>query len=691
MKKLLLSVILFAASSATVYSQCNTSNASTCSCDSGGTNCDLLPDITISWYALQNYMSGPSEYAQTGNGVNNGRLRITGSTPNIGHGPLTVQGTTYYTCGTDTFATNPGNCPDGALPKHLIKQRIYHKNGNAMSYNDRWAGSMTYHPTHGHDHVDDWDVVTLRLQDPAESDPRNWPIVGTGSKLGFCLMDYYKCSSASGNGHCRDTNMYVGQGTVLNNVSDFPNDNLGGGSYACSQVQMGISSGWTDVYDETLDGMWINIPPGTCNGNYWIVSEVDKPNHFIEEDETNNWTAIPFTLTQQMPGNSGGAMKITPSKTNGKFCAGDSIQLTADAATNYLWSNSATTQSIWVTTPGNFTVIGTNYCGTLVSAPFKVSVIPVPSAPTVTGDTICYSGNATLNASGSGNILWYNNSGQYVGSGNTFITPTLTTTTTYWAENAEYFLDTAKVGPVDTLNTPGGYATSVNGLVFNVYNAMNLISVKVFANAAGNRTFEVRDSVGGLVQTGTFNLPAGQSRVTLNWTVPQGNGYTIKCIGAPDMFRASQTNEIFYPYDIANTVSIVNSTVTGTNANQYYYYFYDWEVEHSTRSCNSGAVSVDAFVNPCIGIASVKDQSNNIKIYPNPAKDLLNVEMNLPGNANSVLTIYDVLGQSVYTENLGTFSGTQTKQVNISALKPAVYFVTISLGGKVYHKRLVKE
>ena len=44
--------------------QCTTTNATSCQCPPGqGTECDLLPDVTTSWYAAINYLSGPNEEA----------------------------------------------------------------------------------------------------------------------------------------------------------------------------------------------------------------------------------------------------------------------------------------------------------------------------------------------------------------------------------------------------------------------------------------------------------------------------------------------------------------------------------------------------------------------------------------------------------------------------------------------------
>jgi hypothetical protein len=264
----------------------------------------LLPDITASWKGISN--NGWTEYpqvnagtSQNGQGPDNGRLRVTGSTPNIGHGSFTVRGLDAngkraFLCGSDTVfnvaATGDFTCPNGIInPKQLLNQRIYKKDSTQMSYVDRWTGSMAYHPSHGHNHVNDWAVMTLRIP-TSDPNPLSWPIVGDGAKIGFCLMDYGQCGTSTGStyyGHCRDENTVYNQGTTLQNV-DFPNWNLGGGNYNCSVTEQGISSGWTDVYSKNLDGMWVNLPENTCNGDYYIVMEVDKDQYGTNEYKLSN-------------------------------------------------------------------------------------------------------------------------------------------------------------------------------------------------------------------------------------------------------------------------------------------------------------------------------------------------------------------------------------------------------------------
>lgn len=577
------------------WAQCSTSNATTCVCEVGGqTNCDLLPDMTISWVALQNYAGGPSEYPQSGAGSNNGRLRVTGSTPNIGHGPLNVRGVDqngmrWFLCGTDTFSISDPNsqtqftCPNSQSPKQLIVQRVYHKNGNAMTFTERFAGTMTYHPTHGHNHVDDWATFTLRIEDPNEPNPLNWPIIGTGAKVGFCLMDYYPCTSGSATGHCRTSQEYQG-GTALNSSSQFPNYGLGGGSYNCSPISQGISVGYTDVYSESLDGMWVNIPPGTCNGDYWIVMQVDESDHFLEEDESNNWTAIPFTLTQQVP--AGGDFAQVTNSAVTAVCDGETVQLTASGGASYLWSTGATTQSITVSGDGTYTCTVTGPCGTDDTDPVVLDFMG-DTPPAANGATINAPGTAQLTATGT-DLHWYDAEigGTELGSGPQFTTPFLNQTTSFWVEDRDTQAGTQGYAGKPNNTGGGGYFNSDQWLIFNATEPFELVSVKVYAGSAGTRHFLLTTSAGDLVAEAFVPLVAGEQRVNLGFQVPVGNNLQITVYDdggtyVRDLWRTNQASAIAYPYSLLGMGAITTSTA-GTG---YYYFMYDWEVSKPAITC----------------------------------------------------------------------------------------------------------
>lgn len=532
MKKILLLSFLSLCISAAVQAQCTLTNATGCYCeDSTQTNCDLLPDIVVSKYAILTYNGGPAEYSQTAALPNRGRLTITGSTPNLGFGPLEVKGVDqngyqWFLCGTDTFSLyNPTasttivpTCPNNATnPRQLLIQDIYHKNGNVMTYAEHKTGHMTYHPSHNHYHVDDWEIYTLRIP-TADPNPLHWPIVSQGHKVGFCLMDYGNCSANPN--HCKDS-----LGNTLTNAHFGAQYNLDA-NYNCSPTIQGIGVGHLDIYWNTLDGQWISIPPGTCNGQYAIVIEVDPDNHFVESNENNNYTWEYWTLTQQTSSNP--IVEISSEK-SGVLCAGDSITLTATAGTAFLWSTGDTTQSITVpSTTMDYTCTVTTYCGTVTSAPFHVTEVVTP-APAVVGDTLCFSGVATLTANGTGTIQWYDSTNNLVGTGNSFTTPVINTTTAYYAQNVASHNDTVHVEPHDYDMSVGGYSSASHYTVFDCYSPFTLLSATVWSNAAGTRTINLEDSMGVVLQSDTVYIGLDKQEVPLNFNITPGVKYRLHC------------------------------------------------------------------------------------------------------------------------------------------------------------------
>jgi hypothetical protein len=92
---------------------------------------------------------------------------------------------------------------------------------------------MTYHPSHGHIHVDNWADFTLRSNN-GDPNPRNWPIVckdflsigvkyfsAAGHKVSFCLINIGSCLEANNFGGCENN---LGEEMTLD---DMPNYGFG--------------------------------------------------------------------------------------------------------------------------------------------------------------------------------------------------------------------------------------------------------------------------------------------------------------------------------------------------------------------------------------------------------------------------------------------------------------------------------
>ncbi len=572
--------------SASLWAQapCNLTNSSGCDCADGSNDCDLLPDLKIAQILLESASANPESP---------GELGVSVSSPNVGHGPLRIIATDFFVCGTDTINSPggySGTCPDGSDPRQLIKQRIYHKHPDgSMSFYDRWAGSMTYHASHGHMHVDDWGIYSLRNEVPG-TDPRTWPIVAEGSKLGFCLMDYGSCNYY--NGHCVDND-----GNVL--TTNAPNYGLGGGSYSCGLSNQGISAGYTDIYYYYLDGMQIPIPASVCNGTYKLVVELDPYDYFLEEDEDNNVNVATITLTQQ----GGGSLSIVADGPT-SFCEGNSVTLSVDApATSYLWSTGATTPSITVTETSSISVTATTSCG-LQTAPTVNVVVANASAPVGNDGTTCGPGTVELSATGDGVLRWYANAsgGSILGTGPNYTTPVLSSSTTYYVESQSVVSGPInKVGPVNHTGSSAFNGNTINShLIFDALDAFILQSVKVYTDTPGQRRIELRNSSGTVLQSLLVNIPSGESRVTLNFNVPVGTNLQLGTSSStntssfgfvsPQLRRTS--GGLSFPYIVSDLVRI-HDTPYGTS---YYYYFYDWEVKQPDQTCVSARTPVQAIV-----------------------------------------------------------------------------------------------
>lgn len=84
------------------------------------------------------------------------------------------------------------------------------------------------------------------------------------------------------------------------------------------------------------------------------------------------------------------------------------------------------------------------------------------------------------------------------------------------------------------------------------------------------------------------------------------------------------------------------------------------------------------------------DATESINIYPNPVKDFLLVELNLPVSQNIDLNIYDIKGALITREMIGYKGGRQIEQINISGFDKGIYTVKVICYAEVYLRKVVK-
>lgn len=82
---------------------------------------------------------------------------------------------------------------------------------------------------------------------------------------------------------------------------------------------------------------------------------------------------------------------------------------------------------------------------------------------------------------------------------------------------------------------------------------------------------------------------------------------------------------------------------------------------------------------------------NTFSVYPNPATDLLTVNLTVNNSENTSINIVDLSGKVVQTENLGLLNGDMQVQLSLEDLTAGVYFVEFVTNTGVQTKKFVKK
>lgn len=198
-----------------------------------------------------------------------------------------------------------------------------------------------------------------------------------------------------------------------------------GGSYDWYDV----ASGGTPLASNTTT---FTTPPLTSSTTYYLQTTINGC--------TSSRTAVTATVLPP----------ATPPTVPGvTVCSGSAASMVASGSDNYLWydapvgGNLLTAGRVYVTDP--LTATTTYYVETTINGctstrtAVTATVNPIPNQPVANGVNICPGNPATLTASvpAGGTVNWYDaaSGGNLVATGNSFTTPVLYDTETFYADN----------------------------------------------------------------------------------------------------------------------------------------------------------------------------------------------------------------------------------------------------------------
>ncbi len=330
------------------------------------------------------------------------------------------------------------------------------------------------------------------------------------------------------------------------------------------------------------------------------------------------------------------------------FCTGGNVTLTATSADNYLWSNGATTRSITTSTTGNFSCEVTLNSITGTTPITQVNVMNYPAAYINPGTLS--SGRIPLDAAAS------------PGSG--------TITSYQWKLNST---------DISGATTPTFISVATGNYSVRVTNNYGCSTISNQQNLDFSGSGCDPSTPTGLNSTALTDI----SRIIV-WDQGQ-TGDSVIVRYQPD------TGTNIYSYvrmaNIGQCMTTISALEPATT--------YVWQV-HTGCGFTSGLYSAKGYFTTggvSTGIPPITNGEGNaksdLKIYPNPASEKLQIEYESGITSMADLTIFDMKSSRVFDKKVQLVKGPNSFSINASDFGNGVYFISLKNEEIILIKRII--
>ncbi|MEO8146833.1 MAG: T9SS type A sorting domain-containing protein [Bacteroidia bacterium] len=355
---------------------------------------------------------------------------------------------------------------------------------------------------------------------------------------------------------------------------------------------------------------------------------------------TNSYGCNNSTSFTAMPGVCAAPDAQVTASGNTSFCDGGSVQLSAAPGNSYSWSNGATTQNVSITAAGTYMVTVTNWAGlSAVSVPVIVTVYYTPSAHITSSGplNICAPNTVTLTANICYSYLW--STGE-------------TTQSIVVSQAGSYYVTLINKRGCTGISAPA--TVTVGNCTTPCAAPYNLLTGSITSTSARikwEKTF-VADSINYVCT----NVATG---VSISGTVKGKPRYI-------DLY--SLTPATVYKWSLrqvcSSGISISSDTVT-----------------FITKDASFGSRVIDETV----------VENDNVRLYPNPTRDNLNIAFTSDIETMCSIKVTDVAGKLLTVQQFNSTTGEQTHTINVSSLSPGIYFVELEKNSGVKRLKFIKQ
>lgn len=229
---------------------------------------------------------------------------------------------------------------------------------------------------------------------------------------------------------------------------------------------------------------------------------------------------------------------------------------------------------------------------------------------------------------------------------------------------------------VFTVTYPSAFVINSSTSVSN--KSLVITSVNGMGSSATSKTLTLSTAMAaiGTVSGGTtysscnqtFSIPATVGASSYTWTVPTG----------ATIVSGQNTNSVVVNYGTLTgnqTIKVAAANICGVST----------AVKSVTLTRGNCPTAKESEANSLL--------VNEVKLYPNPANNVFNVELNASADAQMEMTVYSMNGSLVSSKNIQLIEGNNTITEDISYLSNGIYFVKFNntSTNEMIIKKLIKQ
>ena len=451
---------------------------------------------------------------------------------------------------------------------------------------------------------------------------------------------------------------------------------------------------------------WYNAPTGGIvqgSGNNFSLSNWSSSTTFYVQatDGSCQSARIPVVVTvNDRPLNT----SVTPAS----ICGTGTVTLGAtftvgtinwytvpSGGTSIATGSSFTTPTISSTTT-YYVESENNGCISSVRTAITATVYDIPVITSTTPASLCGSGSVQLQATSNvGTISWFANAtgGSSLTTGGIFNTPSLATSTTYYVEVSNGSCTSARTPITATIYTPVSVLSTTpasrcdSGTLILSATTQSFGTLNWYSNASGGSPLATGPSfttptitVSTTYYVEATNGDCTTSRVpviaSINPTVaPIGFANQTFCSGETiELILVTGSNVIWY--DAPSSGNIIPSGTAIVSGTTYY-------GSQTVSGCESPTrLAVTMTLGGCLGNESFV--INEIKMYPNPVNDILNIS---DTEIMSKVEVVDMIGRTLLSKNV---NDTETK-IDMYNLPTGTYLVQVKIDNYIKTFKVIKK